>query len=98
MEELLRMDPLLGQRAAIAAMAMVAFGICLATVRLIRGPQVVNRIIALDVVGTLAIAMVLLEAIRSGHSLFMDIALCMAILLFLATVAFALYFKMGGRE
>jgi multisubunit Na+/H+ antiporter MnhF subunit len=41
--------------------------------------------------------MILLEAIRSGRSLFMDIALCMAILLFLTTVAFALYYKKGGH-
>jgi multicomponent Na+:H+ antiporter subunit F len=79
------------------AMAFVALGLALSTYRLIIGPDVVDRIIALDVIGTLATGMILLEAIRSGRSLFMDIALCMAILLFLTTVAFALYYKKGGH-
>lgn len=79
------------------AMGAIAFALCLSTYRLIIGPDTVDRIIALDVIGTLAIGMVLMEAIRSGRSLFMDIALCMAILLFLSTVAFALYYKKGGH-
>lgn len=91
-------NPLLAQQVTAIAMTVVAIGLCLATWRLIRGPMVMDRIIALDVIGTLGIGMMLLEAIRSGRELFIDIALCMAVLLFLSTVAFALYYKKGDHS
>jgi len=84
--------------AATLGMSVVAVGVALATLRLLRGPNIVDRIIALDVISALATGLVVLEAIRSGRALFLDIALVMAIILFLSTVAFALYYEKGGRE
>lgn len=58
-------------------------------IRLIKGPANIDRIIALDLIAGLMLATTVLLAIDTGRSVYLNVALCLAIISFLATVAFA---------
>jgi multicomponent Na+:H+ antiporter subunit F len=59
--------------------------------RLLLGPTLPDRILALDTMTTLGIGMIAVFAIRSGVMLYIDIAIAVGLVGFLATVAFARY-------
>jgi multicomponent Na+:H+ antiporter subunit F len=70
-----------------------ALSLLLTSVRVARGPSLPDRIVALDLLGTLAIGVVAVLSIAYGKSVYLDVALVVALLSFLATVAFAVYLE-----
>lgn len=66
---------------------MVAF--LLAFIRLIRGPSLPDRVVALDLITILAVAFCALFAIASDQPAFLDVAIALALVAFLATIALA---------
>ncbi len=77
------------------AILLLALFLCL--VRLIRGPSLPDRILALDTMTMLALGFIAVIALRSGIYLYLDIAISIGIAGFLATVAFARYVHRKGR-
>ena len=80
--------------------AMLAFGlaILLALWRLVHGPDAEDRVLALDTLYINALAIVLLVAIGQtpdGRSLFFEVALLIALLGFVGTVAAARFLARG---
>lgn len=73
------------------AFALLLIAVALVVVRLIRGPTLADRILALDVITTLAIGLIATFAVRTGFTLYLDIAIALGLLGFLSTVAFARY-------
>jgi multicomponent Na+:H+ antiporter subunit F len=73
------------------ALVLLTLGLGLAVLRLIRGPTLADRILALDLITTLAIGYIATFAIRTGFSLYLDIAIAIGLVGFLSTVAFARY-------
>ena len=65
----------------------------LSFVRLIRGPTHADRVIALDLIGFVTISFIAVITLRTGHTAFLDIAITLALVLFLGTVAFARFMK-----
>ncbi len=63
-------------------------------IRLKKGPTLSDRILALDVLVSLGIGFIGVMAIKTGHYLYLDIALALGLVGFLATVAFARYVLM----
>lgn len=63
----------------------------LAAVRVFRGPSAADRIVAVDILTMIGIAMTALAAVITGRVLFLDIALILALLAFIGTVAAGLY-------
>jgi len=59
--------------------------------RLFKGPEVVDRVIALDLIITIGIGLITAYSIRSGQALFLDVAMILALIAFLGTIAFAFY-------
>ncbi|MFV8781187.1 monovalent cation/H+ antiporter complex subunit F [Microbulbifer sp. SA54] len=57
--------------------------------RLVRGPSLADRVVALDVLNILAVAYCALLAIASGRAIYLDAAIALALVAFLVTVAFA---------
>ena len=78
----------------LAAVAIAA-AIVLALWRLIRGPSATDRILALDTLSIDAIALVLLIGIATSSTVYFDVALLIAMLGFIATVALG-KFLLGG--
>ncbi len=62
----------------------------LATVRrVVKGPTLPDRVVALDMLVGIVIGFIALIAIRTGFTLYIDIAIALGLVGFLATVAFA---------
>jgi multicomponent Na+:H+ antiporter subunit F len=78
----------------ISGMLMVA--IILAFFRLARGPSLPDRAVALDLISTIVIGLIGVYAVITDESLFLDLAVVLALIAFLATVAFARFIAKGG--
>ena len=72
-----------------AGFVLLVAAMALAFLRLARGPSLPDRVVALDLVTILAVAFSALFAIASGEAAFLDVAIALALVAFLATVAFA---------
>lgn len=77
--------------ATTAALGILILALFLAILRLIRGPTLADRILALDLITTLAVGFIAAVAIRTGFSLYLDIAISIGLLGFLSTIALARY-------
>lgn len=62
-----------------------------AVIRVWRGDNVMDRIVAADVIGTLVLAVFVILALHEQNALFMDLALGFAALTFIGTIALARY-------
>lgn len=71
------------------AFVMVMAAVILAMVRLIKGPSLPDRVVALDTMTVLIVAFCGLYTLESGSSAFLDVAVVLALIGFLATVALA---------
>lgn len=78
------------------SLLLLALGLLLALVRLARGPSLADRVVALDLVAVLTVGFVAVEALRSGQAVLLRPALVVALVGFLATVAFARH--LAGRQ
>lgn len=79
---------------ALAALLLAA-AVLAAGVRIVRGPGAADRVIALDMLGLIGVAAAGLAALVSGTPAFVDIALGVALVGFLTTVAFAGFIARG---
>lgn len=77
--------------AVAVAFALMLTGLVLTFTRLVRGPSLIDRVIALDLLTLLVVGFIGVFAIASGESILLDIAVALALVAFLATVAFARY-------
>jgi multicomponent Na+:H+ antiporter subunit F len=68
---------------------LVMLGVAFAFVRLLKGPSLPDRIVALDMMTVLIVSFCGLYAILSGDTAFIDVAIVLALVGFLATVALA---------
>lgn len=77
------------------AILTLAFVICM--VRIVIGPTLPDRILALDMLVNIAIGFIAVIAIKTGFMLYLDIAIALGLLGFLATVAFARFIMRSAR-
>ncbi|TVR84407.1 MAG: pH regulation protein F [Rhodospirillales bacterium] len=82
---------LISSWSVVIAITLIVVAMVLAFIRLVIGPSLPDRIVALDLITYLAVAFMGVFAVLSGHSAFLDVAIALALLGFLATVAFARY-------
>jgi multicomponent Na+:H+ antiporter subunit F len=71
------------------ALVVLLVSIVLALVRLIKGPDAADRIVALDLISILIVAFLATESIYTGETSFLDVAIAYALIAFLGTVALA---------
>lgn len=79
-----------------AAIAMVAAAMLLTTARLLRGPEAVDRILALDTLSINAIALVMMVGMLLATTVQFEVALLIAMTGFVATAALCRYLLGGG--
>lgn len=77
------------------ALLAVAVSLILAAYRFFRGPSLPDRVVALDVVATNLVVVAVLEAIRGDAPFYVSIALVLAVVGFLSTVAVAKFLREG---
>ena len=71
------------------SLVVLLTSIFLALVRLIRGPDAADRVVALDLVSMLIVAFLAAYSIFSGETSFLDVVIGYALIAFLGTVALA---------
>ena len=81
-----------------AAMVMIASALFISLVRVVRGPTLPDRVVAVDLIGVSSVCLMVLGATASGEPAFLDAAVVIALLGFLGTVAYARYAERKGRE
>lgn len=71
------------------AFVMLMVSMVLAFLRLALGPSLPDRVVALDLITVLAVAFSALFAVSSDEPAYLDVAIALALVAFLATVALA---------
>ena len=66
--------------------------------RVVRGPTLPDRIVALDMLVAIAIGFIAVVAVKTGFNLYIDIAIALGLVGFLATVAFARFIMSQGMQ
>ncbi|CAN7219674.1 cation:proton antiporter [Neorhizobium tomejilense] len=81
------------------ALVVLGLSFLLTVWRVIKGPTLPDRVVALDMLTGIVIGFIALIAVRTGFTLYIDIAISLGLVGFLATVAFARFIlSRGNRE
>lgn len=83
---------------SLVALIILGLALLLSIVRIIIGPTLSDRVLALDLMTVVAMGFIGAVAIRTGLMLYLDIAIALALLGFLATVALARYILRRGLK
>ncbi len=73
--------------------SLMGLGILFTVIRMIIGPKISDRVVALDTLNMIIIGVIAMLALIFESSLYLDIAIVYAILAFLETVVFARYLE-----
>ncbi|MCB1214041.1 MAG: cation:proton antiporter [Deltaproteobacteria bacterium] len=78
---------------------LIALAFVLTVIRLLKGPSLPDRVVALDSMSYLALSLMVTYSMYSGQEVLLDPAIALALIAFLSTVAFAKYIeKKGGSD
>ncbi|WP_236555903.1 K+/H+ antiporter subunit F [Alcanivorax sp. S71-1-4] len=77
------------------ALICISLGMLLALIRLLRGPTAQDRVIALDMIYVSAMLLLLVQGMRFGNTLYFDIALLIALLGCVGSIAMAKFLLRG---
>jgi multicomponent Na+:H+ antiporter subunit F len=84
--------------AIVLASVMLALSVVLAFIRLLRGPSLPDRVVAFDLMTSVAVGIMALYSIATEETVFLDVAIVLALISFLGTVAFARYLEQRGKK
>jgi multicomponent Na+:H+ antiporter subunit F len=88
---------ILDQSVAITSVLLLA-GMLLAFIRLVKGPDAADRIVALDLISVLIVGLLAVMAIDADETSFLDVAIAYALVAFLGTVALARFRMRVGEK
>jgi multicomponent Na+:H+ antiporter subunit F len=80
------------------AFAALTVALFLAFLRLARGPSLPDRVVALDTLTVIVAGILAVGTIDTGRAVFLDAAIVLALVSFLATVAFARYLERRSHD
>lgn len=72
-------------------MPILITAVVMTFIRLVKGPNLADRIVALDMLAAIGVAIICAYAIMSEQAVLLDVALVVALITFLGTVGFAYY-------
>ena len=78
---------------AMVLLGVLSIGIVLAFIRLLRGPNIPDRLMALDVLTTVGVGIAALYAVAFDQPVYLDVAIVLPLVAFLGTVAFSRYIE-----
>ncbi len=87
---------LIVEYASIFAIVVLVIALLLTVYRAVVGPTLPDRVIALDMLVGIVIGFIAVIALRTGYTLYIDIAIALGLVGFLATVAFARFILARG--
>jgi multicomponent Na+:H+ antiporter subunit F len=77
------------------AVTISLISVLVALIRFVKGPEKVDRIVALDVVSIIGITLILLLATMLGRVIYIDVAIVYAILGFIGVIVVSRFLKRG---
>jgi multicomponent Na+:H+ antiporter subunit F len=80
------------------ALYILILSFLLGLVRLVKGPALADRVVALDLLAFIAMGMVLLIMVITGRKEYMDIVIVGSLIVFIATVSISKYLTKGGQN
>jgi multicomponent Na+:H+ antiporter subunit F len=80
------------------ALVVLAVALLIAVVRLVKGPTLPDRVVAMDLVGVLVVGLIVVLAASTGVHATLDAAIVIALVAFVATVAYGTYVERGHPE
>jgi multicomponent Na+:H+ antiporter subunit F len=80
-----------------AAVVMIAAAFFIALIRVISGPTLPDRVVAVDLIGVSAVCLMIAGAAAAKEAAFLDAAVVIALLGFLGTIAYARYIERRTR-
>ncbi|WP_083248467.1 Na(+)/H(+) antiporter subunit F1 [Desulfuribacillus stibiiarsenatis] len=80
----------------IFAMIVIAISMMFCVYRLVVGPCVADRVLALDTIGINLVAMVIMFSMYQDTQVYLDVPLIIAILAFLGTISMSKFIVGGG--
>ncbi|MCX7800335.1 MAG: monovalent cation/H+ antiporter complex subunit F [Fimbriimonadales bacterium] len=81
-----------------AALAVMSVAFAMATVRLLRGPRLADRVMALDLAGVTVAGMIAAMALLHNQPVQVDVGLAVALVAFVGTIAFARFIEKGEER
>jgi len=84
------------QAACHFALVVLAIAFLLTVYRVVRGPTLPDRVVALDMLVGIVIGFIAVIAVKTGYTLYIDIAIALGLVGFLATIAFARFILVRG--
>lgn len=76
---------------------ILSISVILIVIRFLQGPSIVDRVIALDLIITTGIGIIAVYSIITNQPTFLDIAMILALIAFLGTVAFSYYLEKRNK-
>jgi len=76
---------------------ILSISVILIMIRFLKGPSIVDRVIALDLIITTGIGVIAVYSIITNQPTFLDIAMILALIAFLGTVAFSYYLEKRNK-
>ena len=84
--------------AAQISLVMLGVALLIAFLRLVKGPTLADRIVAMDLFGMLVVGVIVVLAGSTGVRAMLDAAIVIALIGFLGTVAYATYVERGDPQ
>jgi multicomponent Na+:H+ antiporter subunit F len=78
-------------------MFVLAMAAAIVFLRLWKGPSLPDRVIATDLLGTIAVGLLVVGAAASGQRAFMDAAVIIALIAFVSNIAYARFIERRGQ-
>jgi multicomponent Na+:H+ antiporter subunit F len=75
------------------ASAMLAVAAGLTFIRLLKGPTLPDRVIAIDLIGVLMVCILVVTAAATAQQALLDVAMVVALISFVGTVAYSRYIE-----
>ncbi|WP_346238993.1 cation:proton antiporter [Niabella insulamsoli] len=72
---------------------ILTVSVVLVFIRLFKGPTIVDRVIALDLIITIGIGIITVYSIQQNQKILLDVAIILALIAFLGTIAFSYYIE-----
>lgn len=79
------------------AYGALSISIAITFLRLLRGPTLLDRVVALDLIAFTVVGLVAVAAIDSGQRALIDVAITISLVAFIGSVVFARFLEEEGR-
>ncbi|MCK0538298.1 cation:proton antiporter [Alcanivorax quisquiliarum] len=81
-----------------ASYALLSLALIMAFIRLVLGPTLPDRVVALELMASLTVGFIGIYALTTDQPAFLDVGMVLALTAFLAAVGFARYLERGAHR